>query len=86
MRKHLYLDGEDLDSHIFIHHLSLPDAAETPPSFHLEQLQRLETQQGGGRRWTGVLEDTWRAEHQHVTFKHHIGLKLLNFAVASMTI
>lgn len=53
----LNLDGEDLDGHVFIHDLGLPDAAEAPPGLHLQQLQRLETQQGGGRRRARILED-----------------------------
>lgn len=56
----LNLDGEDLDGHVFVHHLGLPHGAEAPPGFHLQQLQRLETQQGGGRRRSRILEDTDR--------------------------
>lgn len=55
-----YLDGEDLDGHVFVHHLALPDAAEAAPGLHLQQLQGLEAQQGGGRRRSRVLEETHR--------------------------
>jgi len=55
--RELYLDGEDLNGHVFVQHLGLPDAAEAPPGLHLQQLQRLETQQGGGRGGARILED-----------------------------
>lgn len=50
-----YLDGKDLDGHVFVQNLCLPDAAKAPPGFHLQQLQRLETQQGGGRGRPRIL-------------------------------
>ncbi len=53
----LNLDGEDLDCHVFVHYLGLPDRAEAPPGLHLQQLQGLETQQGGSRRGARILED-----------------------------
>lgn len=42
-----YLDGEDLHGHVVAQQLRLPHAAEAPPGFHLDQLQRLLAQDGG---------------------------------------
>lgn len=58
----VYLHGEDLNSHVFVHHLSFPHTAKAPPGLHLQQLQVLETQQGGGRSRTRILEETERTE------------------------
>lgn len=43
-----YLDGEDLHCHVLAQQLRLPHAAKAPSGFHLDQLQGLMSQDGGG--------------------------------------
>lgn len=50
-----YLDGEDLYCHVLAQQLRLPHAAEAPPGLHLDELQGLMSQDGGGGRGSGVL-------------------------------
>lgn len=50
-----YLNGEDLHGHVLAQQLRLPHAAKAPPSFHLDELQGLMSQDGGRGRWSGIL-------------------------------
>lgn len=74
VKKSTHLDREDLDGDVLSEQLGLPDAAKAPPSFDLQQLQRLLAQDGGGGQRAGVLEETARTlEGRRVTTASHSG-------------